>query len=153
MTPSTIVTPPSMGATPPTPLSGGPPSSFQGNQFMTPHTMTISPTTMITPPSIGGTPPTPSSGESQNFQNPMWSMTPSAYDYTWNEQYGTWDMSQKAGGAPGPQWNQNQGLDNFQNTQLFGNLGNVPQNNSDFPEHDGVGTSSQSGSTDFDFRF
>ncbi|CAL2034481.1 unnamed protein product [Caenorhabditis brenneri] len=145
-TPSTLITPPSMVATPPTPLSGGPPPSFQGNQFMTPPTMPTTPSTLITPPSMGGTPLTPSSGGSQNFQN-------SIYDYTWNYQYGTWDMSQKAGGAPGPQWNQNQGVNHFQNFQQFENPGNVPQNNLDFAEHDGAGTSSQSGSTDFDFRF
>ncbi|CAL2034480.1 unnamed protein product [Caenorhabditis brenneri] len=157
ITPFNMATPPSMGATPPTPVSGGPPTSFQGNQFMTPSNIALTPSTMITPPSMGGTPPTPSSGGFQDFQNSMWTTTspamaaPSAYDYTWNDQYGTWDMTQKARGAP--QGNISQGVDDFQGFQQFGNLGNVPQNNIDFSQFDGAGTSSQSGPADFDSRF
>ncbi|EGT49829.1 hypothetical protein CAEBREN_17941 [Caenorhabditis brenneri] len=150
MTPSNMATPPSMGATSPTPVSGGPPSSFQGNQFMTPPILAMTPSTMITPPSIGATPPTPSGG-SQDFQNSMWTMTPSAYDYTWNDQYERWDMCQKAGRDPVPQGIMNQGVGDSQNFQQFGNLSNVPQNNFDFSQYDGAGTSTQSGPADFDF--
>ncbi|EGT49474.1 hypothetical protein CAEBREN_17448 [Caenorhabditis brenneri] len=109
------------------------PSDFQ-NQMMTPPTtavspsmapVTMTPSTMTKPPSMNATPPTPSSEGSQDFQNPMWTIPSSAYDYTWNPQYGTWDMSQKAGGVPVPQWNVNQGVDDFQNSQQFQNPGNV----------------------------
>ncbi|CAL2034476.1 unnamed protein product [Caenorhabditis brenneri] len=100
---------------------------------MTPITMTL--LTMTRPPSMGATSSTPSSGGS---------LTPPAYEYAWNHQYGTWDMSQKVEEAPVPQWNQNQGVDDFQNSQRFGKSGNVPQSNFDFPQYNRAGTSSQS---------
>ncbi|EGT49435.1 hypothetical protein CAEBREN_13858 [Caenorhabditis brenneri] len=147
------MTPPSLGhylQTPATP--SGPSTCFQNYQMITPPAMAMKSSTMITPPSLGATPP---SDDSQTFQNPMYPSSMVAYPahgYTypqWNP-YGTWDVSQMAGGAP--QGNSNQVTDDFQNFQQFGNPDNVLQNNLGFPSYDGAGTSS-SNAGNFDFGF
>ncbi|CAL2034693.1 unnamed protein product [Caenorhabditis brenneri] len=148
-----MMTPPSLGhylQTPATP--SGPPTCFQNYQMITPPALTSTPSTMITPPSLGATPP---SDDSQTFRNPVCPPSMVAYPahgYTyshWNP-YGTWDVSQMAGGAP--QGNSNQVTDDFQNFQQFGNPDNVLQNNLGFPSYDGAGTSS-SNTGNFDFGF
>ncbi|EGT49494.1 hypothetical protein CAEBREN_16309 [Caenorhabditis brenneri] len=162
MTPSTMITPPSMA---PTPVTLGL-NHFQ-NSMMTPPAMApsmtqysmnqqaVTPPTMQTPPSMFPTPITPStitppSMGSNNFQNPQNMVAPTmATDYTnpyWTP-YGTWNTHQMTrGAAMAPaqlQWN-------MMNAQ-FGHPGSIPQNNN----YNGNDMSFLHGSTaaDFDFRF
>ncbi|EGT31591.1 hypothetical protein CAEBREN_16577 [Caenorhabditis brenneri] len=179
MTPSNMLTPPSLTSTP-----SGPPfgrhNNFQ-NQMMTPPSLAsthitppygrstgfqnqmMTPTSYVTPPSLASTYMTPPVGGSNGFQNQMTLPPFPAQQFAVNQHYDAYGQSSMSqmGGAPMPpptHWGMLPGASNSQNFTQSGNTGNMPQMTQNPPQYlnyNGSGTNFQydSNGANYNFRF
>ncbi|CAL2051990.1 unnamed protein product [Caenorhabditis brenneri] len=182
MTPSSMLTPPSLTSTPTGPPFGGH-NNFQ-NQMMTPANIVTPPllastssnymtppfggstgfqNQTMTPPSLAPTYMTPPSGGSNGFQNQMTLPPYPAHQFDVNQHYDAYGMSSMSqmGGAPMAQathWGMSPSASHSQNFTQPENTGNMPQmiqNPPQYLNYNGSGTNLQydSNGANYNFRF